>query len=33
MEEELTQLKKFKTWKLVKAPPGANVIPSMYVFR
>lgn len=33
MEEELTQLEKFKTWKLVKAPPGANVIPSMYVFR
>jgi hypothetical protein len=32
MEMELSQIKKLHTWDLVKPPPNANIIPSMYIF-
>jgi hypothetical protein len=33
IEEELATLKKAGTWKLEKAPPGANIIGSKWVFK
>ena len=33
METELKQIEDLHTYDLVEAPPNANIIPSMYVFR
>jgi hypothetical protein len=33
IEAELFQIEKLRTWDLVVPPPGANIIPSRYVFR